>query len=486
MKNTYRVLVIAFILLVSIPNIKANNVIINNLTVTGASPGTNFTLNFNIAWYNSWYLATTPFNWDAVWVFIKYKDCDPTNFTWLHAIVDAAGHTAAAPLQVDVPSDFMGVFIRRSATAPAQGNIASTAITLNITVPNGSYDFKVFGIEMVYVPQGDFLVGDNTNSPSPNGFLETTIDNNYENITPIPAITIGGGAPAQVPVAYPLGWEAFYCMKYEITTEQYVDFLNTLIYTQQATRTTVAPNSAVCTRAYGNNIAIQTTGISTTNPAVYASDANVNCTYNEAADGQNSVINSMSWGDLAAYLDWAALRPMSDFEFEKACRGTDPRISGEFAGGNILFTAATGPSNPYASNEISSTSGNGLMNYVTGGIGRPIRAGFGATATSTRLQSSTSFYGICDLSGNVWERVVTISNASGLSFTGILGNGALMSPSGDANAVNWPVSSGLGAGFRGGAYNTGITTCRVSDRTSAGLTDATRGAGYGGRGVRNY
>ena len=29
----------------------------------------------------------------------------------------------------------------------------------------------------------------------------------------------------------------------------------------------------------------------------------------------------ISWSDMSAYLDWSGLRPMTELEYEKACRG---------------------------------------------------------------------------------------------------------------------------------------------------------------------
>ena len=55
--------------------------------------------------------------------------------------------------------------------------------------------------------------------------------------------------------------------------------------------------------------------------------------FNDITDGQNLPCNFLSWMDLAAYLDWAALRPMTELEFEKICRGPNPPIAGEYVWG---------------------------------------------------------------------------------------------------------------------------------------------------------
>lgn len=462
----------------------SNALTIASTGVVGASPGTNFTINLTIAWENSWNLAaggtpTTPFNWDAVWIFIKYKDCDPTNFTWLHAQVDAAGHVAAAPLQIDVPTDQKGVFVRRSAYS-VQGTVAATAISINITVPNGSYDFKVFGIEMVYVPQASFVLGDVANCT--NSFNNITVDAAAQSGGILQA-TIGQ-AVANVPAAYPMGYNAMYCMKYELTPDQYCDMVNCLVYSQQVARFVSAPGPVGGSVGGYNSwfgyytVTIATPGLPTTIPAI----ATTNASYTYTA------IEALSWADLAAYLDWACLRPFTDIEFEKLCRGTDARVLGEYAGAgtSVLYNAATGPTNANTATEISSTAAGvpNLINFNNPAFRRPLRVGFGATNTSTRLASSTSFWGIADLSGNVQERIVNV-NATGLLFTGILGDG-LLNASGQADAANWPGTTALGAGFRGGCFGSAISECRVSDRALANSQNQNRSSCYGGRGVRQY
>ena len=110
----------------------------NNLQITGTSvSGTN--ISFNIAWENSWNASVAPANWDAVWVFVKYQDCN-TNL-WQHVTLNASGNSTSSPLQIDTVSDNKGVFIRRSAVGG--GHIASTPVTLSMNLPAGTYNYKV-------------------------------------------------------------------------------------------------------------------------------------------------------------------------------------------------------------------------------------------------------------------------------------------------------------------------------------------------------
>ncbi|MCS7153885.1 MAG: hypothetical protein NZ989_08070, partial [Bacteroidia bacterium] len=42
-------------------------------------------------------------------------------------------------------------------------------------------------------------------------------------------------------------------------------------------------------------------------------------------------MGNLSYTDLLSYLDWAGLSPMTEFEYEKACRGPNIPIAGEYA-----------------------------------------------------------------------------------------------------------------------------------------------------------
>lgn len=88
------------------------------------------------------------------------------------------------------------------------------------------------------------------------------------------------------------------------------------------------------------------------------------------------------------------------------------------------------------------------------------------------------------MSGNVRERIVNVGNATGVAYTGILGDGTLAT-GGDPNQANWPSpTTAVGAGDRGGNWVGTAAQCCVSDRSGATTTDAARTYVCGGRGVR--
>jgi hypothetical protein len=54
----------------------ANNLQVENVTLTDKNTTSDYVnIQFDISWDNSWNLAgsSTPFNWDAAWVFAKWK-----------------------------------------------------------------------------------------------------------------------------------------------------------------------------------------------------------------------------------------------------------------------------------------------------------------------------------------------------------------------------------------------------------------------------
>ena len=98
----------------------------------------------------------------------------------------------------------------------------------------------------------------------------------------------------------------------------------------------------------------------------------------------------------------------------------------------------------------------------------------------------STYYGIMEMSGNVWELCVTV-DFIGLLYNGLEGDGEL-SANGEANVASWPTINGQGAGYRGGAFNSGTDPAfrdpAISSRFYAGLAPNLRRNTSGGRGVR--
>ncbi len=464
------------VFLASIQHTTANNLNISGSIVSGSN------ITFNISWENSWNVNTAPNNRDAVWVIVKYQDCATRE--WAHANLStlSTDHTAGSPLQVDAMSDGKGVFIRRAAIGA--GNISNTSVTLKMNITPGTYNYKVLGIEMVNVPSGDFYIGDGYNYDYT--FIQRQITaTNQSSGTSVYYWYSGNSTSYQytLPSSYPMGTNSFYCMKYELSQQQYVDFLNSLTLSQQVNRTTNAPTSAAGTYALVNS-GTDRNGIATmtssngADPAVYGCNLNSGNAFNSSDDGQNIACNYLSLADVTAYLDWAGLRPMTDIEFEKICRGPLTPLPGEYPWGNTTITAVNSANliNAGTASEGFSNTATGLCNYNNAMTG-PVRVGYAATGSSGRSSSGAAYYGALDLGGNVLEFSVSISLTT---FNGILGDGTI-NASGFGDATNWPSSVNVTA--RAGSFSTTSNIAMtVSNRQVTYSTS--RNKNQGGRGVR--
>lgn len=523
MQKQIKKLNLAVLMLVIAVSGGANNIQVNNISLTGENTTEDYVMiQFDLSWENSWRIITGPANWDAAWVFVKYRITADNggDDLWKHAWLNNTGHSGGSGTPVtingglfDPGSAFdpttnpaLGVFVYRS--GPGSGTFTTTGMQLrwnygkNGVADDDLLEIKVFAIEMVYVPQGSFYIGSGGTEtaafyryPTTTNTIQVTSENAITVGTATdnlyyPSTTYGGDRGGPIPVDFPKGYFGFYCQKYEITQQQYVDFLNTLTYTQQDARINGSPDATVGTftnNDYRHKIKIHTSGVATTTLAIYETEhPNVACNY-------------LSWIDGAAYADWAGLRPMTELEYEKACRGTLSPVANEYAWGsatvaNSAYTLGNaGLANEGIANNYSTTAGNASCVTTDGSIDGPLRVGiFAGHASNTgRITAGASYYGIMELSGNLWERAVTVGSAAGRAFTGVHGDGAL-SANGHANVTAWPgltgtpgeVTGATGSGFRGGSWAYGATYMRVSDRFFAAHLNTSRVLDYGFRAVR--
>ncbi|MBM4162985.1 MAG: hypothetical protein FJ222_00835 [Lentisphaerae bacterium] len=236
----------------------------------------------------------------------------------------------------------------------------------------------------------------------------------------------------QLPSGFPKGFAAFYCMRYEISQGEFTAFLNTLSSKQQA-----AVMGAMGSGHHGIKVAVAGT------PALYDTDAPY-----LACDG-------FSYLDGARYAAWAGLRPMTELEYEKACRGPLKPVPGEYAWGTDKLAGSNAPLppqdgyavvDPYTPNErvvwegangpdaergnaawagttMRSVHNGKEVSHAINEINRPLRCGIFATPDSDRVRAGASYWGIMELTGNLFEPTVTIGNPLGRQFPGTHGDG---------------------------------------------------------------
>jgi hypothetical protein len=114
-----------------------------------------------------------------------------------------------------------------------------------------------------------------------------------------------------------------------------------------------------------------------------------------------------------------------------------------------------------------------------------IRCGAFATPDADRVKAGAGYYGVMELSGNVYEITITVGNPQGRIFDGRHGDGILNS-NGNANVTNWPDNAtAVGAGLRGGFWlSLNQQEAKTSDRSSAAFMQSYYQVGYGCRGGR--
>ena len=323
---------------------RANNIQVANTTLTG-NDGTAGTVNvqFDVTWENSW-RGISLNNWDAAWVFVKFRTI---NGLWQHVQLGNTGHTAAAGSTIDpglltpgtafnaTTNPVMGVFIYRNANGTGTFAANVTKLNWNYAAQGLSYvdivDVQVCATEMVYVQPGAFFVGSGgtefgsfTDGSWTSGNtipLRITSENALTvaqsagalwGTSTVASSTVGGAGV--LGASFPKGFAAFYCMKYELTQQGYVDFLNTLTYTQQVSRTQFSPSSAAGIKALASNfyrtgIEIQTPGVTPTTPARYACNLDDDNDFGEPVDGKDLACNALKWGDEARFWTGAACAP---------------------------------------------------------------------------------------------------------------------------------------------------------------------------------
>jgi formylglycine-generating enzyme required for sulfatase activity len=500
-KDLFKLLLLGSLLMIAGYKLLANNIVISNVSLTGQNTVNHSCLvNFDISWENSWRNDISgagyevPYNRDAAWVFIKFR---VSGGDWQHAYLDTAGHIAPPGSVIEtglidpgqpfepVSNPGMGVFIYRAANGSGTFSLTEVRLTWNYGVcgvgDNEVVDLRILAIEHVFIPQGTFYLGTGGDEPSAfytypdltvpylvTGEDEIVVGQQAGNLY-YEASYAGGDQAGPVPAGFPKGYRAFYCQKYEISQQQYVNFLNTLTQQQASAR-----------KYSGGGYRYSITGskvgqYSTSRPYVACSNLN--------------------WADITAYFDWSGLRPITEMEYEKACRGTLAPVPKEFAWGtstvaNHVYTLSdNGEASENIFSNYSTTVGNAAHSQTTplnGPVNGPLRVGiFAANPENTgRISAGASYYGVMELSGNLLEHFVSAGHPIGRAFTALHGDGNLTA-TGYADVQNWPGSNSAGAGFRGSYWSYTSSYMQVSDRYGAAGIDAVRYPTDGGRGGRS-
>lgn len=434
-----------------------------------------YAINFTITWNNSW---NNERNHDASWVFFKLKQSNGSMHQYLKpgtAKMLWKGSQAMPDAKIEMTEDGAGLFVY-----PGQNYRGD--VTYHITVERDTaktnyrrrYErMEAIAIEMVYIPEGSFTLGDPLEEARNFGaFYQSGDDGEFNGLYKITSsdqeIQVGtekgnlyyqsqekiyqGDQQGPIPSSFPNGYGAFYIMKYEVTQGLYATFLNLIGKTAATVRANFGSPSY---KKHGGTIKL------------------ADGKYKAGAPDRRNVY--FHWDDMMAFTDWAALRPYTELEFTKACRGSLKPKPREYPWNTTTIDQMVLRIDPTTQEQLML---NGMDESQLTEANREV---FGA-----------SYYWVMNLAGSMWEKVITVGDEKGRSFTGVHGDGRI-SYYGYADVEDWPEGfrEVVGYGYRGGGYygeKGDITDFNpyspIAFRTYGAWSGGPRNAAYGYRAAR--
>ncbi|MEO0558106.1 MAG: SUMF1/EgtB/PvdO family nonheme iron enzyme [Bacteroidota bacterium] len=415
----------------SIENVHVD--IANRDTVASTVP-----ITFDVTWSGSWREGES---WDAAWLFAKFER-EPGVWADLRLVPSSGSVSGTVPATLELsvlPAGYAnGIVLHRA--EEGRGEVQFTARASwtygasYYDLPRDGVPIRVLGVEIARVAGGPFEVGEAIvdSLRQPNAFRSAgggayTVASEEE-------IRVSDGPSAlyyDVPEgeAYAGGDQAGPVPgSFPKGTEPFYIMKYPVTQGQYADFLSLLPARARAARDI-------------TAYATYADEGGtITCDeHGCTAHNPDRAAHFLSWADGIGWASWAGLRPMSELEYEKAAAGT-PAERSRYADGDL-----------------------------------PDRVG-----TSERR----SIWGVVDLRGGLWERVVTVGSPQGRAFRGTPGLGFvddLGHPYAFSN-LDWPGPRAVGSGYRGGTEGL-LGLSEVTDRTY-GAYEATYGnAGQGFRAV---
>ncbi len=378
---------------------------------------------FTVSWPNSW---RNERNHDAAWIVLRGPDArrGPLRLA-------STGHAATGKIEaaIETSDDGLGVFV-----SPESSHRGDVEWRLSLALAEEAPESVTpWCVGMVFIPGGAFELGDDDPIALRFGAFHR-VDEKGAAAGPLrieseAEVRVGAGRGAlayrvdedgyrgdgkgPIPAAFPKGTRPFYVMKHELTQGAYAAFLNALPAEWRKRRATLDLKGEE----------IETCSIALDGDRFVARAPERPC-------------NFVSWDDTCALSDWLALRPITEFEFEKAARGPKRPMPGDYPWGT-------------ASRDDFARHVQASRDLAASGA-----AAEAALSDARRAHLGASFYWVMDLAGSVWERVVSAGHPAGRAFRGTHGDGVL-SKYGLATNEDWPKtaadgSTAPGVGYRGG------------------------------------
>lgn len=414
----------------------ANDVQVSYAETVSAFGDRPHSINFTIEWKNSWHNER---NRDASWVFFKLDQNVRSTHQYLKPGTGKMlwkGDSSMPDAKIEIASDGSGLFVYTASKyrGDLQYHISVERDTAKTPLNVRFERVEPVAIEMVYIPEGGFTLGDPDLSALDYGaFYQSNDNGRFDGLIKITSedqeLTVGpkkgslyyqseekiyqGDQQGPIPASFPKGYDAFYLMKYEVTQGLYAKFLNLIGKSAASVR---ANFGAPEYEQHGGTIALK--------DGKYVAGA---------PDRRNVYFH---WDDMMAFTDWAALRPFTEFEFTKASRGPLKPKSNEYPWNTSSMDEMVLRIDPATQDQV-------MLNGMTEK----------ELDETTRVQFGASYFWVMNLAGSMWEKVITIGDEKGRSFTGEHGDGEI-SYYGFADVDDWPkgFTEVQGYGYRGGGY----------------------------------
>ena len=460
---------------------------------------------FSVSWKGSW---KNDVNCDGLYVFGKYKTAGKDGYRSVKIAQVSEGDfdytdkspkgvmlsESSRPVGSYVTPEGIGIFLF-PLTLQKHADMEIRRVSVPVVMDAEPEDIQLFAVEMVYVPEGAHYVGDPANGISKGGTLKNCLytypDKGAYLINAEDAVDF---APEDghlycdldtengreendrftIPAEFPKGYRAVWYMKYSLTEGQFVQFLNCLTRKQQQTQCMADLSGEDIPHYYAVTDTIEPRDRCEVYCSRFGNMLPEPVHFYTAAP--NRAMNAISFADTSAFACFAGLRPLTELEYEKACRGPLPAVKEEFAWGSTKigrvfhFDGVDGSGNekpvPQYPGELTNCNyGTDIAPFERdvksvpdnpGWIG-PVTVGLFENSApngnfTERERTGASYYGIMELCGNVWENIVTLGRPEGRAFVPKHGSGEL-TEDGYHNMDCWPDSkTGLGAGVRGGVF----------------------------------
>lgn len=429
-------------------------------------------LQFDLRWPDSWRGNERPAfvqatnNWDAAWVFAKYRTSERA--PWTHVPLAQHGHLAPVGTTIDPSEDGVGAFVYRANDGTGEFYARNVGLLWDADdLDSSTLEVVVYALEMVFVPAGTYFLG--SGGDGIGEFRAGGTEGQPFLVERSGAIELGsdagqlgwdanqtsGRAEGATADGFPNGFDSFYVMKHPVTQGAYAAFVRTLDAPQRASWLPTPRSDANLEGRYG--IDLEGDEVRTSQPFL--------------------PMPYLAWSDAAAFARWAGLRPMSELEYEKAARGPLEPIANEFAWGadDVAVVERVVPRSE-TFEQLLPVEANAV---ASGLIGGPAMVGVTTVSGRDRSLAGASYWGVLDLSGGLWERVVSVGTVEGRAFVATPGDGVALEP-----MPSWPALDGRGLGFRGGGWVSDVAYLRVSDRSFASFANGARDSSIGFRAAR--